>query len=324
MQASGSWGRSCVTQGQRVPACVGRLSGRRDAHKCGFTLAPHHINPLREATLTLCSRTVPESLLSREEGNTSERSAQDGARFVPALPDGLLSREDGDDSERESYPRQFNWFQQWYPVAALDALDPTRPHAFTLLGQDLVLWRDGTGSWRAFKDACPHRLAPLSEGRIEKDGTLMCAYHAWRFEGSGACTALPYCSPDDPALRSPRSCAVSYPTLQRGGLMWVWGEGGPSAAAAAAAKQPPLPPEVQADGAPAPGVTCLGWYHRDLPYSHTIFIENAVDAAHVPVSHHNIAGNRYKDPGPFQLETVRPPSLEEGFQVRCEHVLGGP
>ncbi|GLC46776.1 hypothetical protein PLESTB_001661000 [Pleodorina starrii] len=257
-------------------------------------------------------RFVPEGLLSREEGNDSERSAQAGGRFVP---EGLLSREEGSDSQGDSCPLQFNWFQQWYPVASLDALDPTRPHAFTLLGQDLVLWRDGTGSWRAFKDACPHRLAPLSEGRIEKDGTLMCAYHAWRFEGSGACTALPYCSPDDPALRSPRSCAVSYPSLQRGGLLWVWGEGGPAAAAAAAAKQPPLPPEVQADGAAAPGVTCLGWSHRDLPYSHSFFVENVVDPAHVPVSHHNIAGNRYKDPKPFQLEITRPPSLEEGFKM---------
>jgi nitrite reductase/ring-hydroxylating ferredoxin subunit len=43
--------------------------------------------------------------------------------------------------------------------------------------------------WRAFEDRCPHRLAPLSEGRVEADGTLLCAYHAWRFDGGGACTA---------------------------------------------------------------------------------------------------------------------------------------
>lgn len=42
-------------------------------------------------------------------------------------------------------------------------LDPTRPHPATLLGVDLVLWRDGGGDWRAFRDACPHRLAPLSQ-----------------------------------------------------------------------------------------------------------------------------------------------------------------
>lgn len=26
----------------------------------------------------------------------------------------------------------------------------------------MVAWRDGSGAWRVFKDACPHRLAPLS------------------------------------------------------------------------------------------------------------------------------------------------------------------
>lgn len=35
------------------------------------------------------------------------------------------------------------------------------------------------------------RLAPLSEGRIEPDGNLMCSYHAWRFNGEGKCVALP-------------------------------------------------------------------------------------------------------------------------------------
>jgi len=37
-----------------------------------------------------------------------------------------------------------------------------RPHAITVLGRDLVVWRDQQGDWRAFDDVCPHRLAPLS------------------------------------------------------------------------------------------------------------------------------------------------------------------
>jgi nitrite reductase/ring-hydroxylating ferredoxin subunit len=41
-------------------------------------------------------------------------------------------------------------------------MDPGRPHAITILGRDLVLWRDQQGDWRAFEDLCPHRLAPLS------------------------------------------------------------------------------------------------------------------------------------------------------------------
>ncbi|EFJ39989.1 hypothetical protein VOLCADRAFT_100270 [Volvox carteri f. nagariensis] len=289
---------------------------------------PLHVNDKRKATLCsstsadrggalVATRDIPEGRLSYEDEGPVASGSSVATRFVPAgmlsredsqirdsqispsvhrdVPEGMLSREELSDTERESDQRQFNWFQQWYPVAALDALDPTRPHAFTLLhtnphlhrnatvGQDLVLWRDGSGRWRAFKDACPHRLAPLSEGRIEKDGTLLCAYHAWRFDGSGACTAMPFCSPDDPGRRNPRSCAVSYPALERGGLLWVWAQGGPGAEEAAAAKQPPVPPEVQDDGRPRAGVTCMG--------------------------------DRYKDPRPFQLEVTLPPSLEEGFKV---------
>ena len=30
-------------------------------------------------------------------------------------------------------------------------------------------------------------------------------------------------------VRSPRACAVSYPTREAEGLLWVWGRGGPGA-----------------------------------------------------------------------------------------------
>jgi phenylpropionate dioxygenase-like ring-hydroxylating dioxygenase large terminal subunit len=56
---------------------------------------------------------------------------------------------------------QLNWFQQWYPLMVLGDLDPKRPYAVQLLGQELVVWRDGSGVWRAAQDKCPHRLAPL-------------------------------------------------------------------------------------------------------------------------------------------------------------------
>lgn len=66
----------------------------------------------------------------------------------------------------------------WYAVAVLEHLDPAKPTPAQLLGMDLVLWRDKTGTWRAFQDCCPHRLAPLSEGRIDdKSGNLYCNYH---------------------------------------------------------------------------------------------------------------------------------------------------
>lgn len=40
-----------------------------------------------------------------------------------------------------------------------------------------VIWRDGAGAYRCLRDACPHRLVPLSDGRIAPNGELQCPYH---------------------------------------------------------------------------------------------------------------------------------------------------
>ncbi|KAJ6427945.1 hypothetical protein OIU84_023365 [Salix udensis] len=72
------------------------------------------------------------------------------------------------------------------------------------MGLDIVVWWDkNESSWRVFKDACPHRLAPLSEGRIDQWGRLQCVYHGWCFNGSGNCNFIPQAPPDGPPVKSP-------------------------------------------------------------------------------------------------------------------------
>jgi phenylpropionate dioxygenase-like ring-hydroxylating dioxygenase large terminal subunit len=51
----------------------------------------------------------------------------------------------------------------------------------------------------------------------------------------------------------------------------------------------------------------------ELPYGHDYFIENVVDPAHVPVSHHNVVGSRYSDQS-LHLETLRPLN-KSGFSI---------
>lgn len=109
---------------------------------------------------------------------------------------------DREESQKQVSSAQFDWYKAWYPLVPVEILDIERPHHFELLGQSLVVWNDGEvkggrfgpkngrakgakrteGKWRAFVDECPHRKVPLSEGRIEDDGTLLCSYHAWRFD----------------------------------------------------------------------------------------------------------------------------------------------
>ena len=61
-----------------------------------------------------------------------------------------------------------------------------------------------------------HHGAVHAEGRIEpEDGTLMCSYHGWRFQGNGACTKVPQAldaKANAAACSNSRSCAVSHPT----------------------------------------------------------------------------------------------------------------
>ena len=55
-----------------------------------------------------------------------------------------------------------------------------------------------------------------AEGRIEEsDGSLMCSYHGWRFNGEGACTRIPQAldpKAEATACSSSRACAAAFPT----------------------------------------------------------------------------------------------------------------
>ncbi|KAK9832649.1 hypothetical protein WJX81_007195 [Elliptochloris bilobata] len=203
---------------------------------------------------------------------------------------------------KEPAPTTYDWSRQWYAIAFVQDLDPTRPTPLELLGNRLVLWRDRAGAWRCFADRCPHRLAPLSEGRIEpSDGTLQCSYHGWRFSGDGACTAIPQ-APDgaahSAAAASSRACAMVHPTQVRQGFVHVWGRSGPGAEEEAAAATPLLGPELDPNTADArfpdgsPTLDLGKPYTRDLPYGWEYLMENLCDPAHVPYAHHGIIGRR--------------------------------
>ncbi|CAM9900125.1 unnamed protein product, partial [Phaeothamnion confervicola] len=86
-----------------------------------------------------------------------------------------------------------DWERLWYPIIFTRFADKTLPFKFVLRGRPLVLWWDPIQSkFHAAEDCCPHRLAPLSEGRVNVAGEIECPYHGWCFEGgSGRCTLIP-------------------------------------------------------------------------------------------------------------------------------------
>jgi phenylpropionate dioxygenase-like ring-hydroxylating dioxygenase large terminal subunit len=189
-----------------------------------------------------------------------------------------LQQVNGVTTSKTEHKSVFQWSKHWYPVGVADSLDSGRPHAIQLLGRHLVLWFDAAEQqWRVFDDACPHRFAPLSEGRIEKDSSLQCAYHGWRFNGSGACTLIPQ-SPAAAAEQhaaSPRACAVSYPTCVKYGIIFAWGERGLQAAVDASQHDPLSVPQLDDAELMASGrVTLQPLYARQLPFGWEAAMEN--------------------------------------------------
>lgn len=113
----------------------------------------------------------------------------------------------------------------WYPIAWAREVGK-RPHPVTLLGERIVLLRNGDRI-NALHDRCPHRGVPLSAGRRQFPGTISCAYHGWTFDSAtGDLVAVLTDGPESPICG--KVSVATYPVEQRLGLVWVFiGEGEP-------------------------------------------------------------------------------------------------
>jgi len=280
-----------------------------------------------------CSRCGPntrcphgKTSMGDQRGNVAHQFGQKlriGKSGKESTPSGTnKTREHTANSEKASEARKrFDWSRAWYPLAVVEDLDPGRPTRLELLGEDLVAWRDGTGTWRVFDDRCPHRSVPLSEGRIEEDGTLLCSYHGWRFNGDGRVVDLPQLQSEawQRLQQHPRACAAARPAQVRHGLLWVWGRSSEDAALESALVEPTVVSELE-DPAFAGRAVDFVWQHRDLPYGWESAVENVVDASHVAVTHHNMISNRYTDPSPIEVLWERRPTSLGGFKFQMKNL----
>jgi len=192
----------------------------------------------------------------------------------------------------------FDFFQHWYPLLPIEDIDPHQPTTATLLDIPLVIWTEDSSTYQIFLDRCPHRLAPLSEGRIDANGNLMCSYHGWEFNADGECKSVPQA--DNPELISKQSknlCATVYPSRQENDLLWVWMDADSPDIAA----QTALPLSDKIDASKGYVWSSLV---RDLAYDWQTLVENVADPSHVPFAHHGIQGNRDRAM-PIPLNIVR-------------------
>ena len=201
-------------------------------------------------------------------------------------------------------PTRFDVKEAWYPVYYLEDLDKTKPNTFTLLEQNIVIWWEKSAqSWRVFADKCPHRLAPLSEGRINEQGLLECPYHGWAFSGTGNCEYIPQQTEAGKAETSNRACVTFLPTVEAQGMLFVY----PGNAENAEKTKVPIVDILEEN--PNEWV-CLTTF-RDIPYDALTLLENVIDASHIPYTHHKTVGNR-ANAAPVELELLE--SSKHGFR----------
>jgi 5,5'-dehydrodivanillate O-demethylase oxygenase subunit len=121
----------------------------------------------------------------------------------------------------------------WHPIAALSQMKERDTLPIRLLGEDLVLYRDLSGTYGLLEARCPHRSMSLVYGIPEKCG-LRCPYHGWAFDETGACIEQPYEETEDPDARfKDKVTTKAYQVQVMGGM--VFGYMGPKPA-------PVLPP----------------------------------------------------------------------------------
>ena len=109
----------------------------------------------------------------------------------------------------------FDWLASWYHVLPVDDLGREKPIPLELLGVKLIAPR-----------------APLSEGRVEEDGSILCSCHGWRYNGKGDPTAVPRAGSTSELQRmidNRKPSCNAFPTKVKATLFYVWPASGSDA-----------------------------------------------------------------------------------------------
>jgi 5,5'-dehydrodivanillate O-demethylase len=108
----------------------------------------------------------------------------------------------------------------WHPICPASELSDSSPKKrIRVLGEDLVLFRDGKGRLGLVAEQCAHRRASLYYGFVEDDG-LRCAYHGWKYDVAGNCIDQPF-EPAGTPLKG-ETCQPAYQVQKLAGMFWAY------------------------------------------------------------------------------------------------------
>ncbi len=107
---------------------------------------------------------------------------------------------------------------RWKFFADTRHLSRRRPTRYWYERQPYAVVPQKDGGFRVFEDRCPHRNYALSEGRVQEDGGIVCAYHGWTFSSDGLLRRRPGFTEE----KAPPYCLKTFKTAIAGELLFVW------------------------------------------------------------------------------------------------------
>jgi 3-ketosteroid 9alpha-monooxygenase subunit A len=105
----------------------------------------------------------------------------------------------------------------WFGVAYGDELAPGQVMPLSYFGRELVMFRGSDGKANVLDAFCPHLGAHLGYGGKVEGDSIVCPFHAWRFDGCGGCTAVPYAKKIPPKAKM-----RAWPARELNGLILIW------------------------------------------------------------------------------------------------------
>lgn len=175
------------------------------------------------------------------------------------------------ESRRSRYPFPANPVG-WYAVAWSKDVRRGQSCPVRAFGRDLVVFRGEDGAAHVLDAICPHLGAHLGVASRVVGNTLECPFHAWRFDGAGACVDIPYVKVIP--LKARVDC---WPVREVNGAIAVWYH---------PRKEPPSF-ELPDAGEFATHGWSRPWFRTVQVQSHVQEMnENAFDPAHFVRIHH--------------------------------------
>ena len=204
----------------------------------------------------------------------------------------------------------------WHPVGLGSDAGAT-PRPVKILGEELILFRDGQGRPGLVYPRCCHRGTTLYYGKVEERG-IRCCYHGWLFDVEGQCLEMP-AEPNPTGPQCQRVRQPWYPAEDRYGLVFAY-LGPPE-------KKPVLPRyeclEVMAPGefVEADDSSIGSGGIVIAPCNWLQHFENVVDPYHVPILHGSFSGAQFVE----QMSAFPKVKFEYGpMGVKATSIRPGP